>query len=500
MKKIMIIITVILALSGCTKLEDLNVNVKDFSEVSGESLYNGATRQFINQLSNENVSSNVTLYWMQHFAPTTYPDEARYDMTTRGIPIFTWNTMYRFVLMNYKDAASVLETQPLAGITQAQRNNQLAIIEIMSVFAWSYLVENFGDIPYSQALDYHFTSPVYDDALTIYKDLIDRLDKAIDNLTLSEAGMPAGYDNILGGTVEGTVKWYRFANTLKLRMGLMLYDIDNAYSKTVSESAAPNVFIDGDVVAMNYLPAPPNQNQQYMDFIASGRNDYVLTSNIIDAMQPTVPVPENNFLNVTITDPRLRFYATPVAESNPPVYFGGLQGRGNSLYMAYSHVHPMHLEADRPWIIMDYTEAEFLLAEAAERGFSVDGSAESHYNNAVKSSILYWGGTESEADEYLAQPSVAYSTAFSDWKQKIGTQAWLAYWLRGNTLWNSYRRLDYPRLLPTPEYKQGINKVPVRLFYPVSEQTLNADNYQAASEKIGGDSPLTKLFFDIVIY
>jgi hypothetical protein len=160
----------------------------------------------------------------------------------------------------------------------------------------------------------------------------------------------------------------------------------------------------------------------------------------------------------------------------------------------------MHLQPNRPWIISDYTEVEFLKAEAVERGFSVGGTAESHYNNAVKSSILYWGGTNAQADAYLAQPSVAYTTAFTNWKQKIGTQAWLAYWLRGNTLWNSYRRLDYPRLFAPPNYKQNINKVPVRLFYPVAEQTLNAENYETASAAIGGDSPLTKLFFDKELY
>lgn len=499
MKKLLILLSVLLALSGCTKLEDLNVNVKDFTEVSGESLYNGATRQLINQMSSENVSNNVTLYWMQHLAATSYTDESKYDMTTRGIPNNTWNTIYRFVLMNYKEAASVLETQALEGISQAQRENQLAIVEIMSVFAWSYLVENFGDIPYSEALDHHFTSPVYDDAVTIYKDLISRLDDAINKLNLSEAGMPAGYDNINGGTAAGTAMWYKFANTLKLRMGLMLYDVDAGYSKTISEAAATKVFARGDVMTMNYLSAAPNQNQQYIDFVQSGRNDYVVTSNLIDAMQPTIPAPENNFLNVTATDPRLRFYAIPVVASNPPKYTGGLQGRSNA-YTSYSHVNPIHLVANRPWIIMDYTETEFLLAEAVERGFAVGGTAEEHYNNAIRSSILYWGGTAAEADAYIAQPAVAYSTAFSNWKQKLGTQAWLAYWLRGNTIWNSFRRLDYPRLLPTPEYKDGINKVPVRLFYPIAEQTLNASNYDAASVKIGGDSPLTRLFFDKEIF
>ncbi|MGB8359434.1 MAG: hypothetical protein WCD55_12550, partial [Bacteroidales bacterium] len=91
MKKLMIILSAILILSACTKLEDLNKNVTDFASVSGESLYNGATLQFINQLSNENVNSNVTLAWMQHIAATTYTDETKYDMTTRGIPIATSN-------------------------------------------------------------------------------------------------------------------------------------------------------------------------------------------------------------------------------------------------------------------------------------------------------------------------------------------------------------------------------------------------------------------------
>ena len=51
MKKLLIIISVFLVFSACSKLEDLNKNVKDFTVVSGESVYNGATLQFMNQMS-----------------------------------------------------------------------------------------------------------------------------------------------------------------------------------------------------------------------------------------------------------------------------------------------------------------------------------------------------------------------------------------------------------------------------------------------------------------
>ena len=70
---------------------------------------------------------------------------------------------------------------------------------------------------------------------------------------------------------------------------------------------------------------------------------------------------------------------------------------------------------------MDYVQTEFMRAEAKERGYNVAGTAEQHYNNAITASIIAWGGTAADAAAYLAQPSVAYSTAAGTWKQKIGT-------------------------------------------------------------------------------
>lgn len=494
MKKILLIISVFVVFSACGKLEPLNENKKDFTVVSGASLYNGASLQLANELSTTNINLNVTNHWMQQLAATTYADESRYDMTTRAVPGAHMNTMYRLVLMNLKEAARVLENEPLAGIPQAQRDNQLAIVEIMAVLAWSNIVECFGDMPYTEALNFTFPSPVYDDGLTIYKHLIARLDAAIGKMNPSIGGMPTGYDNINGSSAAGTVKWIKFANALKLRMGLMLADVDNTFAKATVETAAPNVFVSGDKVVMNYMLAPPNQNQQYIDFVASGRDDYVITSNLIDAMQPTNP--PSDILNVTVTDPRLKFYADPLGDGT---YKGGAQGHSNG-FSSFSHVDPLNTAANREWIFMDYVETEFLLAEAVERGFAVGGSAEAHYNNAITASIRYWGGSADEAAAYLAQPTVAYSTAVGNWKQKIGTQAWLSYWLRGFVAWNSYRRLDYPRLQAPDGYLQGIDKVPVRLFYPVSEQTLNEVNYTDAAAKIGGDHPLTLLFWDKELY
>jgi hypothetical protein len=491
MKKIFIFLSVFILFSACSKLEDLNVNKKDFTVVPGSSLYNGATRALVNQMFTPNVNQNNTMLWVQHWAETTYPDESRYDMVTRPVPANHMNVLYRSVLANYKDAARLISATVVAGsaITQAQKDNQLGIIEIMSIYAWSNLVETYGDQPYTQALDFKNPTPAYDDGLTIYKDLIARMNAALAKMTPTSPGMTSGYDNIFLGTAAGTAKWIKFGNALKLRMGIMLADLDPVYAKTVIESAAPNVFTAGDKVALPYLSASPNQNPVYTELVVSGRSDYVITSNLIDAMQPTVPA--STILNVTVADPRLPFYATTIGG----VFKGGKQGSPNS-YNSFSHVNPAIVTSTREVVLMDYAETEFLLAEALERGFNVGGTAAAHYNNAITASITYWGGSAADAAAYLAQPSVAYATATGNYKQKIGTQAWLAYFDRGFTAWTTFRRLDFPVLVAPALHVEGIDKVPTRYTFAVSEQTLNNANYTAAVTKMGSDSPLLKLFWD----
>ena len=70
------------------------------------------------------------------------------------VPANHQNVLYRTVLANYKEAASLISALtviPGTTISQEQKDNQLGIIEIMSVYAWSNLVETYGDMPYSQS-------------------------------------------------------------------------------------------------------------------------------------------------------------------------------------------------------------------------------------------------------------------------------------------------------------------------------------------------------------
>ncbi len=473
MKNIFAILLTLLIFSSCTKLEELNVNTKDPTKVPGESLFTRAQLGLIDQMVTPNVNSNNFRLFVQQWTETTYIDESNYDITTRPIPGNWWNTMYRDVLMNFKESAKVLQedgNQP--GDDAAVLKNKLAIAEIMTVYTYSVLVETFGNVPYSEALNPDILLPKYDDGLTIYKDLISRLNVAISNLNQTQ-GSFGGYDNMYYGDVT---QWFLFANSLKLRMGMLLSDVDNALAKTTVEAAAPNVIASNDDnAAITYMPDQPNNNPINENLVLSGRNDFVIANTLVDEM---------NALN----DPRRGLYYTDVNGA----YIGGIYGASND-FTQFSHVNPTITEPTFEGMLFDLQEVEFLLAEGVERGFNVGGTAAGHYENAIRASIEYWGGSDADADAYLANPDVAYATASGTWKEKIGIQKWIGLYNRGFESWTAFRMLDYPILVAPPDAESVL---PLRLTYPTTEQTLNGANRAAAATAIGGDAVGTKLFWD----
>jgi len=418
----------------------------------------------------------------QHWTETTYTDESNYDINSRDIPVQWWNGLYRDVLFNLERAKTLIPTDVLdeKGDPDAGRQtNEIAMADIVQVYAYYYLVSVFGDIPYSEALDIEITQPKYDDAATIYADLLKRLDADIAALD-EAAGTFESADLIYGGDVAS---WKKFANSIKLKMGILIADSDPTTAKTVIESAAPNVFTSNDDNAVfNYLSAPPNTNPAYTDQIQSQRGDFVATSVLINPMK-------------SLKDPRMSAYFTLDANGG---YSGGTYGSSNN-FATFSKPSgydggPGVFQVNFPGVLLSYAEVQFYLAEAAARGFNVGGTVEEHYNAAITASIEEWGGTAEDAAAYLAQPAVNYATAPGDWKQKIGIQEWIAFYNRGHEAWTTWRRLDVPALVAPPE---AITDIPVRLTYPVLEQNLNKANFEAAASAIGGDLVTTRLWWDV---
>jgi hypothetical protein len=478
MKKIILALIVLIGISSsCTKnFEDFNTDKKHATAVPGSFLFANALKALSDQTASTNVNLNIWKLWAQYWTETTYTDESNYDIINRNIANLTFRTYYRDILIDLEDSKNIYEAEePVGEMLTAEKNNRLFIIDIVKVYCYHSLVDIFGDIPYTESLDITNISPVYDDAFTIYKDLINRLNAAIGGLDASH-GSFGGEDIFFHGDVA---MWIKFANTLKVRIGINLADVDDGLAKSTIESAYMNAFAEGEICEVLYETGTMS-NPLYQDLVQSGRNDFVAANTVIDIM--------NN-----LNDPRRYAYFDTNLEGGE--FLGGDYGESSS-FPLYTHINPAIEEPDYPMTILDYTELCFYLAEAAARGYSVGGTAEQWYNNGIMASMDHWGIDGAEAEAYMAQEDVAWASAPGDWKQKIAVQEWLSFYLRGLEGWTTWRRLDWPQmnLPPTPESDDG--QVPKRFTYPVNEQTLNRDNFYAASSAIGGDFMSTKLFWD----
>lgn len=478
MKKILLTIVVFIGISSCTDdITGLNQNTKDATVVPAAYLFTNAQKNIVDQMVSTSVNLNVFRLFTQQWTETTYTDESNYDIATRTIPDNHWGVIYRDVLKDLQESRKLLELFAAATPQEEAENaNRIAIIDILTAYSYSVLVDTFGDVPYTEALDVEaHPLPAYDDAEIIYRDLISKLTVASNTLDAGYASFD-GADLVYGGDAG---KWKLFANSLRLKLAINMDDVDHAYATTEALAAvsAGVITSNSDNTALQYLGAQPNANPIFVDVVASGRNDFVPTSTIIDKMN-------------TLNDPRRAAFFTLVGG----IYEGGTPGDGNN-FDNFSHIGDTLLEPTFEGLIMDAAEVEFALAEAVERGIAVGGTAESHYNAGITASMTYWGVSGGDIAAYLAQPSVAYTTATGTWQQKIGEQAYFILYNRGFEEWTTYRRLDFPVL--TAPTDAEVNQVPTRYTYPAREETLNSANNTAASAAIGGNTLTTKLFWDI---
>ncbi len=481
MKKILFIFLAFLAVS-CSKqkLADMNKDVKHATIVPGQALFSNAEKNLSDEIANISRYQNNFKIWAQYVSETTYTIESNYNDLGNSTGI--WNAYYHGVLGNLKFADSLIGMEkPILSADIAAQKNQLTIIDIVEVYTWDRMETMWGNIPYTQALNPNNVLPAYDDALTIHKDLMSRISADITALDVNNGSFGTA-DLIYNGDVT---KWKAFANGLKVKLAIQIADVssESALVKTAITDAEPGTFASpADNAIFNYLGSTPNTNPLYVWLTLSGRLDYVVSNTIVDNM---------NSLN----DPRLPFYFDQNLGTDPQtnanIYIGGPYGYLNA-FGNYTHI--AKTISENPQFgnpLMTYSEIQFYLAEAAARGITND-DAKALYNNAITASIEYWGGTANEAATYLAHPAVAYDQA--NWKNKIGTQAWISFYIRGYLGWTEWRRLGFPAMNMPPTPFQG--GFPYRLTYPIGEQTLNGANYTKAASAIGGDKQTTKLYWD----
>ncbi|WP_041250140.1 SusD/RagB family nutrient-binding outer membrane lipoprotein [Christiangramia forsetii] len=472
MKKYIIALLALVTLWSCQSdedYEDLNRDPKNPTQVSEAFLFTSATVSLGDQLATPNVNLNVFRFLAQYLSTTTYLDEPNYNLTNRNIPQNHWSEIYRDVIFDLQNAKTNIMNN--ADLSETEKSARIGQAEVLEVYAWHVLVDSFGDIPYTEALDaQQFPLPAYDDASTIYGDLISRLDSTTADLEAGQGFTSA--DVIYGGNMD---KWVKFANSLKLRLAMRLSDVNPSLSQSAAESAiSGGIFTSNDDSALiAYQGSFPNTNPLWEDLVQSGRSDYLAANTIVD------------YLN-DLNDPRRMYYFDDNLSGG---YVGGIYGGSNS-FPFFTHIGEDFRDPTHPGIFLDYAEVEFYLTEAVQDGYSAPGSAESHYNAAITASIMYAGGTQADVDSYLSQSSVAYDGT----EYRLGFQFWIAMYDNPFQGWSVWRKYDAPELNVAADSGRP---VPLRYTYPVNEQNLNPTSYEAASSAIGGDDQQTPIFWDV---
>ena len=155
------------------------------------------------------------------------------------------------------------------------------------------------------------------------------------------------------------------------------------------------------------------------------------------------------------------------------------------------------LKSDNPGVLMTYAEVCFLRAEAAVLGWTSD-DAKTFYEQGIAAAMRFLSDNygcdvvkDADLAAYLAQPGIAFGAVADQQRSQINTQAWILHFHNPAECWANLRRSDYPVL--TPPDPDGKNKpvdgteIPVRLCYPVKEETYSKEAYSEAKARVAGD-------------
>lgn len=503
-------LTLVLGVTSCDKdFEEVNVNPNSPETVSSALLLPTVIRSTTNEIAGRAWGyGNVV---MQQTAKIQFTNEDRYNWGPQGDP---YGTFYNAL----RDINNVIEIS-----SAANQQNYVGIAKVLRANLFSFMTDAYGDLPYTEAIqaktDVNY--PVFDPQETIYAGILAELEEA--NALLGSTTERVDGDILFAGN---TMKWKKFANSLRLRILLRLSDRQNpsaAMQAILSNPTQSPIFENNsDQAALQYLGDVPNQHPLYTTRSGS-YDEYRLSEKMETVLKD-------------LNDGRLYAYAQTTTASGKGVvgtkddYQGVPNGLGDEEALQYSpsgdptkggsnYISRVGLlwscsactslanPAGYQAILMSYSELQFVLAEARERGFITTGTAEEYYKKGIEASFEYYRGRYTLINlpqiaeklvldpAYFTQPGVAYSGGTDEKLSKIGTQKWLALYFTGLEGWYDWRRTGFPQIVPGPA--AFINTVPVRFMYPGSAQALNEDNYRAAVARQGEDAITTKVWWDV---
>ncbi|MGM0460416.1 MAG: SusD/RagB family nutrient-binding outer membrane lipoprotein [Bacteroidota bacterium] len=439
---------------------------------------------------------------IQHLASTTTAWAGdRYTINNDYLAAH-WGTHYPNSVKTIEDLIAQVQDEP-------DWINLYAQARILRVFIYHRITDLYGDIPYSEAGKGFIegnTSPVYDPQEEIYTDMIDELTQAVSDLSENQGMMTFGENDLF---YEGDVtQWIKFGNSLKMRLGMRLTEVDESLAQSVVEEAAADMYMEDtdDTAWINHESGPSGINRNgvgeaFQDFGLEGHN-FRLSNTLVDLMKDE----ENSNQNV---DPRLTIFANVYDEdgnstTDDPLDYQGLENGLDAADLGDLELldfampnRELMTSYSSPNLFMTHAETRFILAEAAARGWNVPGDAQTHYEEGIRSAMehLAFYGEDGEISEDDIQAYID-GVPPADIEQ-INTQKWIALYLNGFEAYANWRRTGYPELDPVdfPGNRSG-GEIPRRYLYPVPEQQNNSTNYDEAINRQGEDEFMTRMWWD----
>lgn len=384
--------------------------------------------------------------------------------------------------------------------TKLNEDNYKAIALLYKSWAYSILTDLYGDIPYFEATKSSegVFQPEFDSQKEIYEDILKTLDSANnlfnENLVLTYGGDLLFKANEIDAKTkknEGIVKYRKFTNSLRLRLLLRILQKDGELNVTqqletiLNDPAKYPVFTSNTDDAIFYYPGTfPYFNPYYNARTLDWRDGTYFTKFFIDRMNAE-------------GDPRREVWATTIQEGGKSVYKGIESGYPAEVEYAVGE-HSSYRDALKTLpelgIMMTYAELEFIKSELRLKGFNTGKSAQQHYEDGIRASMMQWGATLPVG--YLTQPGVVFPEISEEQQlEQIMQQKYYALFFCDYQSWFEKRRTGYP-VLPRGTGIPVENKFPSRVAYPTYLQSLNPANLQAAAQAMGGDNSDVKVWWN----
>lgn len=485
----------------------------------------------------------------QHFAGawnvTNYAGSVHYNDDQARL---LWDRYYTVAIKNLVDGIANTEDKP----------NLNAVLRIHRVYLMSVLTDTYGDIPCLEAGKGYtdgITSPKFDTQEEIYNWFFTELEACINQLG-------TGKDKITGDvtSLNGNIEmWQRYANSLRERFAMRISDVNPAKAKAEFENALKDSH--GDLSSTSTDAYVVYSDNPFTLYKGAEEYDFRVNAlgEILYGQDPTSPtfVSSTMFQLMQKThDPRLyricRHYLNPHREETKPdakenhdltdevvAYLDRTNQTEapcnpgaawwNNWVNAPANSDIPTLEALvndypdkgydqnnfnarllRPALNIDFempttpgflitrAELDFLKAEAKTKGWSVNGEAETLYEDGVLKSMQmlneYYLSTNLRLSADEINNFIKSNPLGNNPKETINTQAWILHMMNPAEAWANLRRSDYPVLKDRAKletfgdftYDDENLQTPVRLRYPMLEGKYNTANYKEAIDRMGG--------------